>query len=40
MAQWDAPSPTLYPVTLRYSLAVLSAIVPALTYFPKTKMER
>ena len=24
MAQWDAPSPTLLPLILRYSLAMLS----------------
>jgi hypothetical protein len=35
MAQWDAPSPTLFPLILRYSFAVLSAIAPALARFPR-----
>ncbi len=36
MAQWNVPSPTLLPLILRYSFAVLSvAIAPALTRFPK-----
>jgi hypothetical protein len=26
MAQWDPPSPALFPLVLRYSFAVLSAI--------------
>ena len=40
MAQWDAPSPTLFPLNLRYRLAVSSAIAPALTRFPKMKFGR
>jgi hypothetical protein len=40
MAQWDAQSPTLYPLILRYSLPVLSAIAPTLTRFPKMKFGR
>jgi hypothetical protein len=36
MAQWDAPSPTLLPLMLRYSFAVLSSVIaPALTPFPR-----
>ena len=40
MAQWDAPPPTLFPLILRYSFAVLSAIAPALTPFSKMKYGR
>jgi hypothetical protein len=41
MAQWDAPSPTLLPLILRYSSVVLSAeIAPALTRFSKTNFGR
>ena len=33
--QWDAPSPTLFPLILHYSFAVLFvAIAPALARFP------
>src|SRR6266481_1363964 len=39
MAQWDAPSPTLFPLILRYSFAVLSAIAPALTRFPRCSLR-
>jgi hypothetical protein len=35
MAQWDAPSTTLFPLILRYGFEVLSAIAPALTRFPR-----
>jgi hypothetical protein len=40
MARWDAQSPTLYPLSLRYSFAVLSAVAPLLTRFPKMKFGR
>ena len=40
MAQWDAPSPTLFPLILRYSFAVLSAIAPALGCYPKREFGR
>jgi hypothetical protein len=41
MAQWDAPSPTLLPLMLRCSFAVLSsAMAPALILISKMKFGR
>ena len=41
MAQWDAPSPTLLPLILRYSFAVLStAVRTRLNPFSKMKLGR
>jgi hypothetical protein len=41
MAQWDAPSPTLFPLILHYSFAVLFvAIAPAFDPFSKMKFGR
>jgi hypothetical protein len=41
MAQWDAPSPTLFPLILHYSFAVLFvAIAPALTRFSRMTFGR
>ena len=41
MAQWDAPSPTLLRLILRYGFAVLSvAIAPALSSYPKIKTRK
>jgi len=40
MAQWDASSPTLFALILRYSFAVLSAIAPALIRFSKMPFGR
>jgi hypothetical protein len=41
MAQWDAPSPTLFPLILRYSFALLSADHRnRLSPFPKMKFGR
>jgi hypothetical protein len=38
MAQWDAPSPTLLPLILRYSFAVLS-IANRTRFYPFSKMK-
>jgi hypothetical protein len=38
MAQWDAPSPTLLPLILRYSFAVLS-ITNRTRFYPFSKMK-